>query len=95
MGGPFVNGVLEALDLKRDPGTGLIYWANFGTGTANDGTVGRFAPDGGKTVMQASLATPEAVAVSGNYLFWVSDVRSVSAGYDTTPSTGVLRRTAK
>jgi hypothetical protein len=94
-GTTFVNGVLEAIDLKRDPGTGLVYWANFGTGLANDGTVGHFAPDGGSKVMKASLAAPEAVAVSGNYLFWVSYGTLVDGGFDTDPSTGVLFRTAK
>lgn len=92
----FINGVLAAVDLKRDPATGLVYWANWGTGSANDGTIGRFATDGGKRVMQASLATPEAVAISGNYLFWLSYGTLSDGGTgDTDPSTGVLFRTAK
>jgi hypothetical protein len=90
------NGVVAAVDLKRDPATGLVYYANWGTGNSNDGTVGRFATDGGaRHVMQASLATPEAVAISGNYLFWLSYGALPDAGYTIVPGTGALYRTAK
>jgi hypothetical protein len=90
------SGVAAALGLAFDPTSGLIYWANFGSGNGNDGTVGRFGNDGGASqVLQASLTTPEAVALGGSYVFWVSNGTLMAGSSETNPSTGQLWRTAK
>jgi hypothetical protein len=82
--------------LQYDSATGMVYWANFGSGTANDGTVGKFATDGGgQHVLQASLATPFAVAVGSQYVYWISYGPYNSAAQDYLPSTGALWRTTK
>jgi hypothetical protein len=90
------NNVSVPLGLQFDPATGMVYWANFGSGTANDGTVGKFATDGGGPhILQASLATPEAVAVGSSYVYWVSFGTYDNTIQDYAPSTGVLWRTTK
>jgi hypothetical protein len=89
------NGIPTAVGLVRDPASGLLYWADFGSGNANDGTVGRVGTDGGgQRVLRSSLVTPEAVAVSGNSVYWISS-GTLSDGGGTDPSTGSLWRTAK
>lgn len=82
--------------IALDPSTNTIYWSDWGSGNAEDGTVGKVGIDGtGRTVLASSLATPEAVTVSGGYVFWLSngtlDVKTGSA----LPITGALTRMAK
>ncbi len=95
-GVPIVSTVPDPDGLALDTATGALYWSDWGSGFANDGTIGKVpVAGGGSTVLAASLATPEAVAVSGNYVFWLSngtlDVDSGSA----LSSTGTLLRRAK
>jgi hypothetical protein len=90
-----VNGVPAAIGLAYDAASGMVYWANFGTGNGNDGTVGKFSVAGGtKQVLQASLVSPESIAVAGGYALWTSS-GTLSASGATNPSTGALWRTAK
>jgi hypothetical protein len=94
-GATVASGIAEPIGLVRDPASGLLYWANYGSGNANDGTVGKVGTDGGgQRVLQSALTTPDAVAVSGNWVFWLSNGTLVSSG-GTQPSTGALWRTAK
>jgi hypothetical protein len=94
-GAPIANAIALPLGLAFDPPSGLIYWASWGSGNSNDGTVGRSSTDGGaQRVLQSSLVTPEAVTVSGNYVLWLSN-GTLSTGGGTAPSTGALWRTAK
>jgi hypothetical protein len=96
-GAPIASSIAAPLGLAFDPTSGLIYWANGGSGNSNDGTVGRLATDGGnQRVLQSSLVTPEAVTVSGNYVLWLSNgTLSAGGGPNTLPSTGALWRTTK
>jgi hypothetical protein len=98
-GVPLASNVPWPDGLALDPATGTIYWSDYGTGSANDGTVGKVGVDGGgETVLASSLPTPEAVAVSDNYVFWLSWGTLDSNPMNDTgtfPSTGALLRTAK
>jgi len=94
-GAPIANTVADPIGLAFDPASGMIYWANWGSGSGNDGTVGKLAPDGGGLrVLAASQATPYAVALSGNFVFWLS-YAALGDGGVLEPSTGALWRTAK
>jgi hypothetical protein len=98
-GTSIANDVYWPSSLALDPAGGTIYWADFGTDMAgvNDGTVGRVNIDGtGEKVLEANLATPHSVTVSGNYVFW----DSLGKASDTTftgavAGTGAVYRTAK
>ncbi|HEY4013927.1 MAG TPA: hypothetical protein VGM06_11360 [Polyangiaceae bacterium] len=82
--------------LQYDPATGNVYWANGGSGTVNDGTVGMFSTDGGgQRVLQASLATPMSVAVGSQYVYWISYGPYDNTAMDYLPNTGALWRTTK
>jgi hypothetical protein len=95
-GAPIIATVPHALGLAYDPATAMIYWANMGSGNANDGTIGKMAVDGGNAqILASSLAWPKAVTVSGNYLFWLSNGVLDDAGTATVSSTGALLRRAK
>ncbi|HZU82148.1 MAG TPA: hypothetical protein VE987_04495 [Polyangiaceae bacterium] len=95
-GGTLVNGVAVPDGLQYDPASGMIYWSNYGTGSANDGTVGKFAPDGGGVqTLQASLVTPESVAVGDRYVYWISNGTLDLVNGGTVSSTGALWRTTK
>jgi hypothetical protein len=94
-GVPIATTVPDPSGLAYDQSTGMLYWANWGSGSANDGTVGKLVTDGGGAlVLAASLATPTAVTVSGNYVFWVSEAMLDDAG-STLPNSGMLFRRAK
>ncbi|MGH7440128.1 MAG: hypothetical protein ACRENE_30930, partial [Polyangiaceae bacterium] len=95
-GTTLVGNVVEPIGLQWDPASGLLYWANYGSGYGNDGTVGRVATDGGGLhTLRASLETPEAIAVSGQYALWISNGTLSDGGSGTNPSSGALWRTAK
>jgi hypothetical protein len=98
-GFPLYSEVLQPDGLFLDQGAGVLYWADFGDGIHNDGTVGRVSTDGSRsTVLWASLVTPQAVTVSGDYLFWLSAGKLASSGSTSaqvTPMTGSLWRTHK
>jgi len=100
MGTPLtiVSGVADPDDLKIDPATGMLYWSDWGSGTGTDGTVGKVPTDGGMfTLLHQAQVTPEAVAVTGTYLFWLSN-GTIPAGSMTgaaSPGTGILYRSAK
>jgi hypothetical protein len=94
-GGIAIADVPSPDGLTVDRATGILYWSDYGTGSANDGTVGKVGIDGGnRAVMAGSLATPFAVTVSGNYVFWLSFGKFVPMAAPM-PSTGTLTRMAK
>jgi hypothetical protein len=94
---PIATGIPDPNGLAIDLATGTVYWSNWGAGGGTDGTVGKAATDGGSSaVLSASLITPEAVAVSGSYVLWISNGKDDGTGTGgTLPSTGALLRTAK
>jgi hypothetical protein len=96
-GAPISSTVRLAAGLAWDPTTSTLYWADWGSGNGNDGTVGKMASDGGSAqLLVASLATPEAITISGNNIFWLSNGALDDAGTGfTVPSTGALIRRAK
>jgi hypothetical protein len=96
-GDPIATGIPDPDGLAIDLATGTIYWSNWGAGSGTDGTVGKAALDGGSSaVLSASLVTPEAVAVSGSYVLWISNGKDDGTGTGgTLPNTGALLRTAK
>jgi hypothetical protein len=86
--------------LALDNLTGMLYWADFGSGVTNDGTIGRVSTDGTQaTLLQQSLATPSSVTVSGNYVYWLSAGDLLSSTSTSTTyvanNTGRLFRTHK
>ena len=94
-GGPVIaGGFAHLLGLTLDGDAGQLYWADYGSGMANDGTVGKVGIDGGMFMLASMLATPESVTVSGAHLFWVSNGTGVN-GNQTDPNTGTLTRLAK
>jgi hypothetical protein len=96
-GVPISATIPDADSLAFDPATGMIYWSNWGSGNSNDGTIGKMTVTGGSAqVLTSSLATPEAVTVSGNYVLWLSNgTLDTTAGVGTLSSTGALLRRAK
>jgi hypothetical protein len=93
---PIADTVADPTALAFDPATSKIYWANWGSGNGNDGTVGKMSTDGGaQQVLQSSLASPEDVTVSGNYVLWLSNGRLSDGGNGTDPSTGAVWRATK
>jgi hypothetical protein len=96
-GTPVATGIPDPNGLAIDPATGDVYWSNFGAVGGKDGTVGKAASDGtSSSVLRASLATPEAVTVSGNNVYWLSNGTDDGTGSGgTLPSTGALVRNAK
>jgi hypothetical protein len=95
-GVPIAGNIPDPDGLALDPAANMIYWSDYGSGSANDGTVGKVGIDGGgKIVLAASLAAPEAVTVSGSYVFWLSNGILDDAGAGTLASTGALSRRAK
>jgi hypothetical protein len=95
-GAPFVGSVPLAVGLAYDAPSQMLYWANWGSGYTNDGTVGKVQTDGGgHQVLAASLATPEAVAVSGGFVVWLSNGELDLDAGGTTARTGAVYRAAK
>jgi hypothetical protein len=94
-GTPIVSTVAGPSGLTIDPAAAMLYWSDWGSGTGTDGTVGKVPLDGGaSTVLEQSQTTPEAVAVSGTYVFWLSNGTLTSSG-GATIGTGALYRTKK
>jgi len=94
-GVPISTRVPLAVGLAYDVTTSMIYWANWGSGTSSDGTVGKMAGDGGSAqVLAASLDPPEAITISGDSVLWISNGVWGDAG-DTLPGTGTLVRRSK
>jgi hypothetical protein len=93
---PFALNIPAPDGLALDPGANVIYWSDWGSGNADDGTVGKVGTDGtNPTVLAGSQVTPQAVTVAGGYVFWLS-----SGTLDTTtnwsfPKTGALMRMPK
>ncbi len=99
-GSTIVTDVHWAQGLTIDPATGILYWANSGSGDVGvtDGTVGRVGVDGtGETVLASRLVAPFGVTVSGNNVFWINlgNASNANNATGTTPNTGSLWRTAK
>ena len=96
-GGIAIADVPSPDGLAVDRATGILYWSDYGTGSANDGTLGKVAIDGGnRAVMAGSLVTPFAVTVTGSYVLWLSFGNlSATGAMGTTASTGSLTRMAK
>jgi hypothetical protein len=90
-GGPFIATQISAPQaIVLDPATSRIYWADLGSGSGNDGTVGRVGVDGGgQQVLASSLVVPYGVTVSGPYVLWISYGTVGDAG-NTDPNTGQL-----
>ncbi len=92
---PFSKTVADPTGLAFDPASSHIYWSNWGSGGINDGTVGKISIDGGgRQVLASSLASPEAVTVSGNDALWISN-GTYDDGGDTLSNTGTLWRVTK
>lgn len=96
-GKAIATGLLDGVDLALDPLTTEIYWADFGSGLADDGTLGKVGTDGtGQTLIAASLPAPESVRISGSYLVWLSNgATTPDANAGTVDSTGTLTRQPK
>ena len=59
----------------------------------SDGTIGRILKSGAShTMLAAGLPTPNAITLSGAYVFWLSDGTPSASG--SLPSTGTLMRVA-
>jgi hypothetical protein len=93
--------LLQPVSVAVDQGEGLVYWTDFGSGSATaDGKVGK-APvaGGGGTTLHAGLETPQSITVAGSYAYWVSAgtivVSSNQASASVMANTGVLWRTAR
>jgi hypothetical protein len=94
-GAPVAMNIQDPDGLVLDPASGNLYWSDWGSGFAYDGTVGKvLAAGGNQSTLHAALVSPEAVAVSGSDVFWISNGAFDDAG-GTIPSTGALYRTAK
>jgi hypothetical protein len=97
-GGALLTDINDPDGLAVDLATNTVYWSDWGSGYAKDGTVGKIGADGAnRTVLGAGLDTPEAVTVSGPYVFWISNgVLDLSMTFPPAkPSTGALTRMAK
>jgi hypothetical protein len=94
-GVPVATNIQDPDGLVLDPSSGNLYWSDWGSGLAYDGTVGKVPAAGGnQSTLRSALVSPEDVAVSGSYVFWISNGTYDDAG-STIASTGTLIRTAK
>jgi len=83
-----------AIGLRVDP-SGSLYFADYGSGSGKDGTVGKLPTAGGTTTLLAhGVTAAEDVAINGTYVFWLSSGTPLASG-DTTIGTGVLYRGKK
>jgi hypothetical protein len=88
------SSITDTDSLVIDPTTSTLYWSDYGSSTADDGTVGKVGTDGGgQKNIGASLVTPESVAVSGAYVFWITNGTLGDSG--ATAHSGTLMRTEK
>ncbi len=99
-----VNGssiaLTDAVSLAVDVTVQMLYWADFGSGLANDGAIGRSSlTGGGATLLQSKLETPSSVTISGNNVYWLSAGTLLSSTSTTTSyvqtNSGKLWRTHK
>ena len=92
-----IASVLNPLGLDLDPAAGMLYWADYGSGAANDGTVGKVGIDGGgMTLLGTRLVTPQGITVSGNSIFWISwGTLDSTTPTGAVANTGVLFRRSK
>ncbi len=90
------TGISDPDTIVIDPATNTVYWADWGSGNADDGTVGKVGVNGmNQTVLASSLQTPEAVTVSGSYVFWLSNGTLDTVNGGALAKSGSLMRTAK
>jgi hypothetical protein len=100
-----LDGVMNAtliapVSLAVDAMAGELYWADWGTGKKNDGAIGRVGTNAASpSLLASSLATPQAITVSGNDVYWLSAGQLLSTTSTTTAyvqvNTGKLWRTHK
>lgn len=95
-GGPFIaTQIPNPQGMTLDPATERLYWADLGSGTGNDGTIGRVGVDGGgQQVLASSVIVPYDVTVSGPYVLWISNGTPGDSG-STDPNTGQVLRLPK
>ncbi len=92
----FATGISDPVGIVIDPATSIVYWADWGSGNADDGTVGKVGTNGMKqTILASSLQTPEAVTVSGSYVFWLSNGTLDKVNGGALAKSGSLMRMAK
>jgi hypothetical protein len=85
--GAIYQSVQDPNGLFMDTSTGFLYWSDWGSGNTNDGTIGKLPTDGGAAVpLHVSQVTPEAVTVSGPYVYWMSN-----GTLDTTTGGGLAK----
>jgi hypothetical protein len=95
-GTTIATGISDPVGIVIDPTTNIIYWADWGSGNADDGTVGKVGVAGtNQTILASSLQTPEAVTVSGSYVFWLSNGTLDKVNGGALAKSGSLMRTAK
>jgi hypothetical protein len=96
-GGAFiVSNLHDPLGIALDPPTGRLYWADYGSGAGNDGTIGRVGTDGsGPTFIASSQLNVEDVTVAGNYVFWISSGIVTDHSGAPLPGSGALLRMPK
>jgi hypothetical protein len=94
-GAPIAIMIPQPLGVAMDPDGGVVYWANFGSGVVNDGTIGKVNVDGTNQINVAtSLVAPYAVTVTSTNVFWLSS-GTLTGGGNTAPGTGALMRGSK
>jgi hypothetical protein len=96
-GGAFiVSDLQDPLGIALDPPTGRLYWADYGSGTGKDGTIGRVGTDGsGRTLIASSQVNVEDITIAGNYVFWISSGIVTDRSGAPQPSSGALLRMPK
>lgn len=88
--------VVDPDGLSLDPSTNTLYWSDWGSGTATDGTVGKIdLTSGTKVIMASALATPEDVTISGDYAYWLSNGTLDKTSGSAFAGTGALMRAPK
>ena len=95
-GTTIATGISDPVGIVIDPTTSIVYWADWGSGNADDGTVGKVGTNGmNQTILASSLQTPEAVTVSGSYVFWLSNGTLDTVNGGALAQSGSLMRMAK
>jgi len=86
--------VAAASGIRVDRG-GSLYYADYGSGTGKDGTVGKLPTAGGATTTLAgNVISAEDVAINSAYVFWLSSGTPTASG-DAVVGTGALYRGSK
>ena len=95
-GSVIATGIPDPDSVALDPTTGTIYWSDWGSGSADDGTVGKVTVDGkSQTILASSLVTPQAITVSGSYVLWLSNGTLDPTSGSALAKSGALMRMAK